>query len=87
MQLTDCGYNVHKQCKDEAGLDCQPSHQLIKRGKPHEIHIIQRYRNFNLMYCSILVCGALLLVLLVNILSQSVPVAMVSVTRAQGAAI
>jgi hypothetical protein len=27
----DCGYNVHKQCRAETGLDCQPSRLLVKR--------------------------------------------------------
>jgi hypothetical protein len=27
----DCGYNVHKQCRGETGLDCQPSRLLVKR--------------------------------------------------------
>jgi hypothetical protein len=27
----DCGDNVHKQCRGETGLDCQPSRLLVKR--------------------------------------------------------
>ena len=29
----DCGYNAHKQCKDETAPNCQPTKQLVKRGK------------------------------------------------------
>jgi len=32
---TDCGYNAHKQCKDDVDSDCHPSRQLVKRGTPH----------------------------------------------------
>jgi len=27
----DCGYNAHKQCKDDVDSDCHPSRQLVKR--------------------------------------------------------
>ena len=30
----DCGYNAHKQCKDETAPNCQPTKQLVKRGEP-----------------------------------------------------
>ena len=45
---TDCGYNAHKQCKDDADSDCHPSRQLIKRGtlltthSPHHLHWVIR---------------------------------------------
>lgn len=28
---SDCGYNVHKQCRCESGQDCQPSRLMVKR--------------------------------------------------------
>ena len=31
VSLSDCGDNVHKQCRGETGLDCQPSRLLVKR--------------------------------------------------------
>ena len=37
----DCGYNTHKQCKDETASDCQPSRQLIKRGRSCDSHVSQ----------------------------------------------
>ena len=32
----DCGYNAHKQCKDETAPNCQPTKQLVKRGRWRE---------------------------------------------------
>ena len=32
--IVDCGYNAHKQCKDETAPNCQPTKQLVKRGEP-----------------------------------------------------